>query len=715
MKQVLQSLRTGAIEVADVPCPTPGSGQILVQTAVSLISPGTERSLIEFGRGSLLSKARHQPDKVRQVMDKVKNDGLLPTLEAVFHKLDQPLPLGYCNVGRVVEVGGRVSEFAVGDRVVSNGRHAEFAAVPMRLCSKVPDSVPDDAASFTVLAAIALQGIRLAQPTLGETAVVIGLGPVGLLAVQLLRAHGCRVIAIDFNETRLAMAASFGAATIDLQESTDPVAAAVEMTAGQGVDAVLIAASTGSNEPVRQAAQMCRKRGRIILVGVTGLKLSRTDFYEKELTFQVSCSYGPGRYDDTYEQQGVDYPIGFVRWTEQRNFEAVLQLLADGRLKTAEMVSDRFPIQQAAKAYEAVLTSSTALGILLEYPKPNGIAADTPRSRTVHLAAHGEPRASAGRPTRLAFIGAGSYAQATLIPAFKGAGGMLQSVASAQGVSSLQAARRFGFATATTDVNRVFEDPQIDAVVIATRHDTHARFVVAALHAGKHVFVEKPLALSHDELADVSAAWQAAQAGGRCILAVGYNRRFSPLTQRALTLLRAVPEPRAVMITVNAGAVPADHWTRDPAAGGGRIIGEACHFVDLALCLTGAAVTSHSVSFLGRAAADSAALTLRFANGSIATINYLANGNRRIPKERIEVYAGGRVLTIDNFRRMNGYGWPGFSRLALWRQDKGQRACVRSFLEAVAGVGEPPIPPAEILQGAAVTLDLAGSDWSPGV
>lgn len=707
MKQVLQSLRTGLTEVADVPCPTPGAGQVLVQTAVTLISPGTERSLVQFGRGGLISKARQQPEKLRQVIDKVKTDGLLPTLDAVLHKLDQPLPLGYCNVGRVIELGNRVTGLLVGDRVVSNGRHAEFVAVPTRLCAKVPPTVPDDSAAFTVLASIALQGIRLAQPTLGETVVVMGLGPVGLLAVQLLLIHGCRVIAIDFNESRLSLAASYGAATIQLGESTEPVTAAVEMTGGRGVDAVLIAASTGSSEPVRQAAQMSRKRGRIILIGVTGLELSRADFYEKELTFQVSCSYGPGRYDDTYEQQGIDYPIGFVRWTEQRNFEAVIDQLASGRLKTSEMVSSRFSIQRAAEAYEQVLSNSNALGVLLEYPS----AGSTPESqpiRSVYLGRQYAAQPSRSDRQRVAFIGAGNYAQALLIPAFKAAGATLHTVASAQGVSALHAARKYGFAEATSDVEKVISDPAIDAVVIATRHDTHARFAVAALEAGKHVFVEKPLAIDHQQLASIAEAWRHAQQVGRRILTVGYNRRFSPLTQSALQLLRTVTEPRAIMITVNAGSLPRDHWTRDAGVGGGRIIGEACHFVDLAMCLAGATVTDRCLQWLGQAAGDSAAITLRFDDGSIATINYLANGNRLVPKERIEVYAGGRVLRIDNFRTLSAYGWSGFTRKALWRQDKGQKDCARAFLAATTGARDAPISPAEILQGAAVTLDLAG-------
>lgn len=713
MKQVLQWLRSGETEVADVPCPTPGAGHLLVRTEVTLISPGTERSLIEFGRGSLLSKAMQQPERVRQVFDKIKADGLLPTLDAVLHKLDQPLPLGYCNVGRVLEVGTGVTGLAVGDRVVSNGRHAEFVAVPMRLCAKVPAAVPDEAAAFTVLASIALNGVRLAQPTLGETVAVVGLGPVGLLAVQLLRANGCRVIAMDFNEARLAMAASFGGLVIPLHDSADPVAGAMELTAGRGVDAVLIAASTGSNAPVKQAAQMCRKRGRIVLVGVAGLQLERADFYEKELTFQVSCSYGPGRYDQTYEQRGIDYPIGFVRWTEQRNFEAVLELLADSKLHTTDLVSARFAIEDAAEAYEQVLDGNTALGVLLQYPAKTTPAVTAAPLRTIALGPGRSGSAGAAQSVGVGFLGAGNYAQSVLIPAFRAAGAALRTAASSQGVSSLQAARKYGFAYATTDVDQVLNDPDIEAVVIATRHDSHARLAVAALRAGKHVFVEKPLAIEPGQLDSVADAWQEAQANGRLVLTVGFNRRFSPLTIRALQLLRAVSEPRAIMITVNAGAVPSGHWTQDAEVGGGRIIGEACHFIDLAMCLAGAGVSGHAASFLGSHSGDSAAITLRFDDGSIATINYLANGNRRVPKERVEVYAGAKVLCIDNFRTLTGYGWTGFSRLGLWRQDKGQRQCARAFLESVRNNADIPISSTDILQGAAVMLALAAAAKRP--
>ena len=699
MKQILQSLRTGDTEVADVPCPRAGTGQLLVRTSRTLVSSGTERMLVDFGKAGWIDKARQQPDKVRQVLDKVATDGLVPTVEAVMRKLDQPIALGYCNSGVVEEVGGGVRGFAVGDRVVSNGKHAEMVAVPQNLCARIPDGVTDEQAAFTVLGAIALQGIRLVQPTLGETVVVSGLGLIGLLTVQLLRAHGCKVVGLDFDASRLALARRFGAATVDLSSGADPVAVATALTGGRGVDAVIITASTQSSEPVSQAAQMCRKRGRIVLVGVTGLELSRADFYEKELSFQVSCSYGPGRYDPEYEDKGHDYPLGFVRWTEQRNFEAVLDMLADGRIDVGPLVSHRFAVTEAAAAYELVGGKAPSLGIVLEFAGGEETAR---RARTVTVNPPRVAPAATGRAPVLGVIGAGNYSGGVLIPAFAEAGTRLKSVASAAGVSGLQAARRQGFEHATTDVEGILRDPEIEAVVIATRHDSHASLIVRALAAGKHVFVEKPLCLTLAELRDIETACAAASDR---LLMVGFNRRFAPHVVRAAELLATRPEPKAFVMTVNAGAVPAGHWTLDAAAGGGRIVGEACHFIDLLRHLAGAPITGWTRATLGLATRDSAMLQLSFADGSIGSIQYLANGSRAFPKERLEVFAGGGILQLDNFRMLRGYGWSGFGKQRLWRQDKGQAACAAAFVRAVAAGGPAPIPLEQLLEVSRITIE----------
>jgi predicted dehydrogenase/NADPH:quinone reductase-like Zn-dependent oxidoreductase len=679
------------------------NGQLLIASSRTLISAGTERTLVSFGKASLLSKARQQPDKVRMVLDKVKTDGVLPTLEAVLGKLDQPLPMGYCNVGVVTTIGEGVSGFAVGDRVASNGKHAELVAVPANLCAKIPAAVSDDAAAFTVLGAIALQGIRLVAPTLGEAVVVTGLGLVGLMTVQLLRAHGCRVLGLDLDPHKLELARLFGAEVADVT-AQDPVAAAQAFARGRGVDAVIITASTTSSEPMHQAALMCRKRARIVLVGVTGLELSRADFYEKELTFQVSCSYGPGRYDPAYEERGVDYPIGFVRWTEQRNFEAVLDMLADARIDVLPLISHRFPIDDAVRAYDLIDGSEPSLGILLEYAgAAPGNDARTVRSQPT---APGPTTAAGAGALAVSFVGSGNYAAAVLIPAFKAAGARLRSVASSAGVSGLHAARKFGFEETTTDAARLFEDPETTALVIATRHDSHAALVCAALRAGKHVFVEKPLALTLDEVRAVEETYRSAKARG-CILMVGFNRRFAPQIEKIRSLLRAEVQPKSFVMTVNAGKIPPEHWTQNPAVGGGRIVGEACHFIDLLRFLAGAAIERHSVTTMRAPSGDTATISLTFVDGSIGTIHYFANGNKSLAKERLEVFASGRVLQLDNFRKLTGFGWPGFKRMSLWRQDKGQRACARAFLRAAAEGLESPIPFEELLEVARVTIAVS--------
>jgi len=706
MKQILQSLKTGATEVAEVPCPTARRGQLLIRTSRTLVSVGTERMLVEFGKAGWIEKARQQPDKVRMVLDKIKTDGLMPTLEAVFNKLDQPLPLGYCNVGSVMQAGGGVTGFEVGDRVVSNGKHAEAVCVPINLCAKVPPQVSDEEAAFTVLGAIALQGIRLVQPTLGETVVVTGLGLIGLVTVQLLRAHGCRVLGLDFDPAKLELAKQFGAEVVNLGAGADPVAAAQAFSRGRGVDAVIVTASTKSNEPMHQAALMCRKRGRIVLVGVTGLELSRADFFEKELTFQVSCSYGPGRYDPSYEEKGNDYPVGFVRWTEQRNFEAVLDMMADGRLNVKPLISHRFSVTEAEQAYELVGGSAPSLGILLEYPTAAEKPEATLRQSTVKLpAAPGAPTTGAAS---IAFVGSGNYATAVLIPAFKDAGARLKVVASSGGVTGVHAGRKFGFESTTTDTDGVFTDPDVQAIVLSTRHDTHADMACKALRAGKHVFVEKPLALKHEELAQIEQAIAEGTRNGRApMVMVGFNRRFATQVQKVKSLLKGVTGPKSFIMTVNAGAIPAEHWTQDRAVGGGRIVGEACHFIDLLRYLAGSAITGHRVSVMDTKTRDTVSIELSFADGSIGTVHYFANGSKAFPKERLEVFAAGRVLQLDNFRKLTGFAWPGFTKMNLWKQDKGQKACASAFVQAVASGGASPIPFEELLEVARVTIDAA--------
>ncbi len=699
MKQILQNLANGETTLAEVPSPQVLPGHLLIHTRTTLVSAGTERMMVDFGRAGWIAKARQQPDKVRMVLDKVRTDGLMPTIEAVRSKLDQPLALGYCNVGVVVEVGEGVEGFEPGDRVVSNGKHAEVVCVPKNLCAKIPDGVEDEAAAFTVLAAIGLQGIRLAAPTLGECVVVSGLGLIGLLTVQLLRAQGCRVLGLDFDPERLALAERFGAQTADLSK-VDPLPLAERFSRGRGVDAVLITASTSSSEPVHQAATMCRKRGRIVLVGVTGLELSRADFYEKELSFQASCSYGPGRYDPDYEEHGHDYPVGLVRWTEQRNFEAVLDMFAVGALQSEALVSHRFELQQAAEAYDLLAGKAPSLGILLRYA-----AAASARVANVVAVATAKPVPASGeRKPRIGVIGAGNYASRVLIPAFAAAGAQLQTLVSQAGVSAAHFAAKHGFVRSATDASATIADDEIDTVVIATRHDSHARYVIEALQRGKHVFVEKPLCLNPNELEQIrsglaEAQSRAAEAQRRPpLLMVGFNRRFAPQVRKMHSLLATLSAPRAISMQVNAGAIPADHWTQDRAIGGGRIIGEACHFIDLARDLAGHPITDAQRVAMDGGCADTVMIQLAHADGSISSIHYLANGHRAVAKERIEVSCAGRMLQLDNFRILRGHGWSGFSKQRLWRQDKGQAACAAAYVNAISA-GEPsPIAAEEIFE-----------------
>jgi len=695
MKQILQSLKTGEIEVADVPNPVAGPNEILVGTTRTMVSAGTERMLLKFGKSGWIGKARQQPDKVRDVIRKVKNDGIKSTVEAVRSKLDQPLPLGYCNVGTVLATGAGVHGFAIGQRVVSNAKHAGVASVPANLAAAIPDEVSDDEATVTVIAAIALQGIRLVAPTLGECVVVSGLGLIGLAAVQLLRANGCKVLGIDFSKERLALARSLGAETFDLSAG-DPLLAAERFSGGRGVDAVVVTASTSSSEPISQAAHMCRKRGRIVLVGVTGLELSRADFYEKELSFQVSCSYGPGRYDPAYEAGGQDYPVGYVRWTAQRNFEAVLALMASGRFDAEALISHRFSVDDAVAAYDLVGGAAEALGVVLAFEDKHRVN-EAPRSAIPLSSAPGSSR-------RTTFIGTGSYSTSVLIPAFKAAGAELVTAVSAGGVSALHASRKFGFAGAATDSFEAMASSESDIVVIATRHDLHARQVEFALSKAKHVFVEKPLALTLDEVAHVETAWRDAGGPAGPQLLVGFNRRFSTLTDDLKAALERRAAPMAITMTVNAGALPAQHWTLDPQVGGGRIIGEGVHFIDLARHLAGSPVQDWSVAGLS---ADTALIQLRFANGSIASIAYLANGSKSVPKERIEVFSGGAIYQIDNWRRLTVHGDKSCKSVKLWRQDKGQDAMARRFLAAVRGEAGAAVPVEELFEVARVTIGLA--------
>ncbi len=686
-------LGSGETVVADVPEPSLKPGHLLVRSRVSLISPGTERMLVEFGKANLLDKARQQPEKVRMVIDKARADGFFPTLDAVRNKLDKPLPLGYCNVGTVQAIDTNIDGLRVGDRIASNGNHAGVVRVPINLCARIPDSVSDETAAFTVLTAIGLHGIRLAKISLGESVVVTGLGLIGLLTVQVLRAHGCRVLALDFDSTRLRLAEQFGAEIVDLAKGECPLEAADRFSRARGVDAVLITATSKSSEPVRQAARMCRKRGRIVMIGVTGMELSRSDFFEKELSFQVSCSYGPGRYDPNYEEKGQDYPIGYVRWTEQRNFEAVLDLMASGAIDVDPLISHRFSIDSAESAYKVLGSNEPALGILINYPQQ---ASNTDLNASIVDILSAVREAAKG--FNVGVIGAGNYAGRILIPAFAKADACFQTLVGSGGVQAVHNGKKYGFLRAATDPEVVFSDTETTVVVIATQHDSHADLVVRALRAGKNVFVEKPLCLTLQELNDIK---KALAANSSAVLMVGFNRRFAPLSKMVEALLESVNVPKSFVMTINAGALPGDHWTQDPDKGGGRIVGEGCHFIDLMRFFAKSPISDIVVSRMHDSSdpwPDKAVVCLEFEDGSHGVIQYLANGHAGFPKERLEVFCRGRVIQLDNFRRLKAWGWSRFRSKKMWRQDKGQEACVAAFAASVRGGLEPPIPHTEIFE-----------------
>ena len=695
MRKLLQSLKTGEIELVEAPTPIVIANHVLIETRKTLISAGTERMLLEFGKGNLIQKALQQPDKVKQTLNKVRVDGLGATLEAVKSKLDEPIPLGYCNMGVVHSVGAGVTNFKPGDRVVSNGEHSELVVVGQNLVAKIPDGVSDEEACFVPLAAIGLQSCRLAEPTLGETFCVIGLGLIGLLTVQLLKAHGCRVIGVDFSKDRLELAKSWGVDTVNLEAGQDPVASVMTMTGGHGADGVIIAASTASDEPVTQAAQMSRKRGRIVLVGVTGLSLSRADFYEKELSFQVSCSYGPGRYDVNYEVNGQDYPIGFVRWTEQRNFEAILEEIAQKRLVIGPLISKTLDIEDASKAYNMISEKgSKTLGVILSYPQER-------ECKFTHQIQLDQDTAKAPQSATIALIGVGGFGGRVTAPGLKAAGARLKSVVSRGGVSAVIEGRKSGFEQASTDLDAVLADQEIDTVVIATRHDTHADLTHKALSAGKNVFVEKPLAIHMADIDKIEKTIMLAGADAPRLM-IGFNRRFSPFSIRMKSLLDKVKEPKCLIATINAGALSANHWAHDPAQGGGRIIGEGCHFMDLLRYFVGAPIidiktTQISLPTSDGIKNDKVTLTMSFEDGSIGTVHYFANGPKTLSKERYEAFAANKFLRLDNFKRLEGQGW-GKTASMKGSQDKGHSAALEAFVSAIQKGTSSPISLAEVLE-----------------
>lgn len=680
MRQIIQDMKSGQTILEEVPVPQVKSGSVLIKTSCSLVSLGTERMLVEFGKASLIDKARQQPDKVKQVLDKIKTDGVQPTIEAVFNKLGHPLPLGYCNSGTVVAIGNGVTEFKVGDRVASNGQHAEYVCVPKNLVAKIPENVSDEEAAFTVIGSIGLQGIRLINPQLGETVVVIGLGLIGLIAAQLLQANGCRVIGIDFDEEKVQLAREKNIIGINPTKGTDPVKYVLEETASYGADAILIIASTKTDEVIHQAAEMSRKKGRIVLVGVIGLGLRRDDFYKKELSFQVSCSYGPGRYDDDYENRGIDYPLPFVRWTEKRNFETVLQAIAMGRIDVKSLITEEVKLDNYKEIY-GDMRKHGSIASIIKYPS------DSKMRTVVEVTSLN----FTGTKGQIGIIGAGNFTSATMLPALTKSKACIRYIASAQGLSAKILAKKVGAKRATSDYHEILKDDVVDLVMITTRHNLHAPMVLDALYAGKHVFVEKPLCLNQKELGEIVTAYQMAQKNG-VTLTVGFNRRFSSFAVKMKEL--AGKGVKNIIATMNAGFIPSEVWVHDLKTGGGRIIGEACHFIDLCSFLTDSIVTSVCMNAMGENPeenTDNASILLRYKDGSNAVINYFANGSKSYSKERVEIYTQEKTLVLDNWRELKGYGCKGFTKMKK-SMDKGHTTQFSLLNERILRGGEALIP-----------------------
>jgi polar amino acid transport system substrate-binding protein len=708
MKQVLQNRKTGRPFVGEVPVPALVRGRVLVRTVASLISAGTERAAVELVSKGLVQEARQRPDLVKAVVAKVKSEGLLNTFASVRDKMAASQSLGYSAAGVVAAVAEDVTEFQVGDRVACAGvgfaSHAEVLSVPKNLCVQLPENVSFESGAYGTLGAIALQGVRLAEPTLGESVVVIGLGLVGQLTVQLLKANGCRVFGLDLDQSRVSLALELGADKAIV--SNDEAAKEIEAwTRGYGADAVLITAATDSNQPIELAARVSRLKGRVIVVGMTGMDIPRAPFFSRELKLIISMSYGPGRYDPEYEERGKDYPLPYVRWTEKRNIESFLELIGDGRVNVERLTTHRFPISEADRAYQLISGNlqEPNLGVVLNYDP------EAPVLRKISLGAAAPIRKSE-KSIVLGVIGAGGYVPAMLLPHFKSEGVEFCSIATATGISAHDVGKRFGFAYAVSSAEEVLDEPSVNLVVIGTKNDTHAELARGALERNKHVFVEKPLALNDQQLESVLEA----VAGSPAKLMVGYNRRFSSLVQRAKEFFSNREAPLSLLYRVNAGRIPNEHWMQNAEEGGGRIIGEVCHFIDLMQYLTGAlpvSVFAESISANSSKIvdADSVFITLRFADGSNGTIAYLAEGDKGLAKERVEIFGGGKVFVLDDFRRATLYKDGREEQVTLKAQDKGQQAQVRAVCANVLEGGPPLISIDDLAATSRVTFRVLDS------
>tara|TARA_B100000989_G_C19525522_1_gene466632 strand:- start:1254 stop:3353 length:2100 start_codon:yes stop_codon:yes gene_type:complete len=693
MKIALKNFKNGNVLLEEAPVPDISENEVLIKNIYSVISPGTEKMLMEFGRANMLSKALQQPERVKDVINKISNDGLKATYDSVNSKLHEWTTSGYSSCGKVIE--SKTDEFKAGDLVISNGPHSEYVAVNKNLCSLVPDNVSLLDASFTVLASVALQALRLAKPSQGETFVVYGLGLIGLILVQLLRSNGCKVMGVDVDENRLKLASKFGAFTHNNLKDSSLINSSLSFSKNRGVDGVFLTLASKSDLPISEAAQMCRKKGRIILTGVTGLNLNRQDFYEKEISFRVSSSYGPGRYDPSYEDKGIDYPYGYVRWTEKRNFEAILDLLSTKAVSFKQLISHEYEFESVSKAYDSLLKENS-LGIVLKYSgDQNGF------TKKISIKQKQKSSIDDESPS-LALIGAGEHSQKSILPFLSNNFFNLDTLAGKKGISLIKVAKKFNFESVSTDIEDIFSSKTINTVIISSRHDSHAELTLKAIKNNQNVFVEKPLSLNLDDIKKIKK--ELSNYTGN--LLVGFNRRFSPVTLIIKNLLQTVNSQKSFIYNINAGKLSQDHWVKDPKIGGGRIIGEICHFLDLLIFLTGEKIVNFSISSMDDSLEDCFIITLNFKDGSVACINYFSNGHPKVEKENLKIFTEGKYLEMNNFLKINGYGWKNFSKKTFFYQQKGHKECIHKFLHSVKNGLDSPIELDELIHVSELSIEI---------
>lgn len=700
MKKIIQNLRDGETKIIDAPIPNNSSNNILIKSTASLISTGTEKMLTDFGSSNWYQRVKKNPDKVKQVINKIKTDGIVPTFESVNNKLDQPIELGYCNVGIIQEIGSNVRGYSIGDRVISNGSHSEYNSVPVNLTCRVPVNVSDEEAAFTVMGAIALHGIRLAKLSIGEKVVVIGMGIIGLITTQILIKTGHKVLCIDIDQNRLDIAKSFGAEVHNSSNDDFLYETAEEFSNSNGVDAVFITSTSNSDQIIHDSAEISRKRGRIILIGVTGLNLDRSDFYEKELVFQVSCSYGPGRYDVNYELDGNDYPIGYVRWTERRNFECILEMISNKTIILDKLISRKINFENALDAYEDIKNSRKFLGVIFKYKKDDNQSLNNVLSNSLERKINYSKKTNAS----IGIIGAGNFTSKVILPNLKYIKNIeLNTIISKSGLSSNLLMKKYSFINNSTNSDFIFDNKKIDTVFITSRHDSHSKFICNALKTNKNIFVEKPMAINNEQLEEIRALVPKSKSK----IFVDFNRRFSPHIKKMKTLISKISIPKAININVNSGMIDKDHWTQDLKIGGGRIIGEVCHFIDLALFLSGSKIKNWNVVKMKSQKNDTLSISFEYENGSIATINYFSNGNSQYHKENIEVFIGNKILKLDNFKKLRGYGWNNFKSMNLWSQDKGHKNAINEFITSCMDNHDSPILFQDLYDVTKVSIDIS--------